>query len=102
MNHDSYGDDAADRIQPSEWRSPRCVLITAWASGEEFWSELTVDDEALDTTLTGRVLDPIQRELRSGKNGGSVIVDGIEYVFVVTRSATSSARPSSAHISAPS
>lgn len=85
-NHDFYDSDASDRIQKSEWRSPRVVVVDV-SNGIKFWGELAAGDvgQVCETTLTDRVFDPIEREIDSGKNAGSVMVDGVEYVFVVHR-----------------
>ena len=87
MEHDVFGSDAADRIQPSERRNPRCIVVHVNAHGNEFWGELGKGGggQVMETTLTGCVLTPIEHMVRSGKNGGSVMVDGIEYVFAVSR-----------------
>jgi hypothetical protein len=87
LDHDHYGSDSNDRISKDDWRNPRAVTISVNAEGQEFWGEISKGEcgEVMDTTLTGRVLDPIEREVRLGRNAGSVMVDGIEYVFVVDR-----------------
>lgn len=89
--HDSYDcSDAADRVQPNQWRNPRVVVVDVDKHGQESWGELAAGDfgQVLDTTLVGRVFDAIKPHIRAGKNGGSVLVDGIEYVFVCGRPRT--------------
>ena len=85
MDHDEFRDDAEDRIHPNERRNPRVVNITVDKQGHEFFGELSRGGDILDTTLTGRVLFPIEQRARVGINGGSIFIDGIEYVFVVDR-----------------
>lgn len=84
--HDHYGDDAADRIQRSEWRNPRVVNIdiTGKIRG---WGELSNKGTLEDTTLNWRVLERIEAVLNASDtiNCGYVRVDGIEYVFIVNR-----------------
>lgn len=83
LDHDDFSDQSGDRIRPEQWRNPRLVIIDH-SLGGRFWSELTKDGDTMDTTLTGRVFDVIEKELDYGKYGGQVEVDGVLYVFAIS------------------
>jgi hypothetical protein len=78
-------DELDERIRPDEYRIPRVVVVSECFDGQFSWAELTDNGHTEDTTLTGVVLDPIGREIRSGAVAGTVTVDGIVYAFVFGR-----------------
>lgn len=78
-------DETDDRISPEDWRYPRVVVMSQAHKGQWSWGELTEQGEVWDTTLTGRVLDIIEQQVRDGKYCGEVYVDGVPYQYVSDR-----------------
>lgn len=82
--HDVF-EDMESRLTKEEHRDPRVVVVSECHDGQYSWAELSDDGTTGDTTLTGVVLDPIEKAIRSGQLAGTVTVDGIVYAFVFGR-----------------
>jgi len=87
--HDVF-DDEDPRIASEDRRYPRVVVMSyigmsSFGKGQWSWGELNCDDEVEDTTLTGAVLDQIQRQVNLGVYAGEILVDGIPYQYVADR-----------------
>jgi hypothetical protein len=84
LPHDVFNEDDL-RITPDQWRYPRVVVMSQTHDGQWSWGELTDGGEVWDTTLTGKVLDQIERRVKLGICCGEVTIDNIPYQFVADR-----------------
>lgn len=76
-----------DSITPSEYRSPRVIVVDDFGDDLSF-GELNSTDEVVDADISGEILLAIEERVRHGRNAGSVFADGVEYAFVVNRRKT--------------
>lgn len=82
--HDVF-EDMESRLTKEEHRDPRVVVVSECHDGQYSWAELSNCGTTGDTTLTGVVLDCIEKAICSGQMAGTVTVDGIVYAFVFGR-----------------
>jgi len=84
LPHDVCG-EYDDRISPEDWRYPRVVVMSQTHDGQWSWGELNKHGEVEETSLTGKVLDQIERRVKLGICCGEVTIDSIPYQFVADR-----------------